>query len=65
LFASATKFDSGTGWPGFWQPLPNAVNETDDRLLGMLRTEIHCRRGGGHLGHVFDDGRDRPGCAIA
>ena len=56
LFSSKTKFDSGTGWPSFWQPLPKAVNEENDTTLGMVRTEIHCRRCGGHLGHVFDDG---------
>ncbi len=56
LFASETKFESGTGWPSFYQPLPNAVGETKDTSYGMVRTEIHCRRCGGHLGHVFDDG---------
>lgn len=56
LYASETKFESGTGWPSFYQPLPHAVGETRDSSFGMTRTAVHCSRCGGHLGHVFDDG---------
>lgn len=56
LFEGGTKFESGTGWPSFYQPLTNALSTSVDRSLMSVRTEVHCRRCGGHLGHVFDDG---------
>ena len=56
LFASETKFDSGTGWPSFWQSLDHAVGETSDTSFMMVRTAVHCAQCGGHLGHVFHDG---------
>ena len=56
LFSSETKFDSGTGWPSFYKPLPKAVGTSEDRSSVILQTEVHCRRCGGHLGHVYNDG---------
>lgn len=56
LYSSEHKFDSGTGWPSFWQAQANAIGTKQDRSFFMLRTECHCRRCGSHLGHIFDDG---------
>jgi peptide-methionine (R)-S-oxide reductase len=56
LYDSSTKYDSGTGWPSFFRPLPNAVLTSVDTSFGEVRNEVHCRRCGSHLGHVFDDG---------
>ena len=56
LFESSTKYESGSGWPSFWKPLPGAVATTTDSSHGMRRVEVHCQNCGGHLGHVFNDG---------
>lgn len=56
LYSSKTKYDSGTGWPSFWTPLPGGIAISTDHELGYARTEVHCKRCGGHLGHVFNDG---------
>lgn len=56
VYEAAVKFDSGTGWPSFWQAIPDAVRTMDDRFLLRVRTEVHCRRCGSHFGHIFDDG---------
>lgn len=56
LYSSETKYDSGTGWPSFWDAMPDAIGTSRDRKLFYVRTECHCRRCGSHLGHIFDDG---------
>jgi peptide-methionine (R)-S-oxide reductase len=56
VYSSAAKYESGTGWPSFFKPLPSAIGTREDDTLFARRTEVHCRRCGGHLGHVFDDG---------
>jgi peptide-methionine (R)-S-oxide reductase len=56
VFTSKTKFESGTGWPSFWQPIKGSIGTTRDTSFGVVRTEVHCAQCGGHLGHVFDDG---------
>jgi len=61
LFDAGTKFESGSGWPSFYQPMdPDAVETETDRAFFMTRTEVHCAKCGGHLGHIFDDARDQP-----
>jgi peptide-methionine (R)-S-oxide reductase len=56
LYSSTTKYESGTGWPSFWQPLEKGIATEKDTSFGMVRTSVHCSRCGGHLGHVFEDG---------
>ena len=56
VYSSKAKFESGTGWPSFWESIDDAVRTSVDRSFFMIRTEVHCRRCGGHLGHIFDDG---------
>jgi peptide-methionine (R)-S-oxide reductase len=61
VYSSEHKFDSGTGWPSFWQSLPGAIGTKEDNTLFSTRTEVHCRRCGGHFGHIFDDGPEPTG----
>jgi peptide-methionine (R)-S-oxide reductase len=61
LYASEQKYDSGTGWPSFWDALPDAIGTRPDNSLFAVRTEAHCRRCGSHLGHIFDDGPEPTG----
>jgi peptide-methionine (R)-S-oxide reductase len=61
LFSSETKFESATGWPSFWAPIEKAIGSTEDTTSDMVRTAVHCRRCGGHLGHVFNDGPEPTG----
>ena len=65
LFASDTKFESGTGWPSFYRPIEGAIETTTDRSYGMTRVEAHCSQCSGHLGHVFPDARSPPASATA
>ncbi len=61
LFSSTTKFESGTGWPSFWTAIDGSIGTSEERTLFLVRTEVHCRRCGGHLGHVFKDGPEPTG----
>lgn len=61
LFESVAKYESGSGWPSFWQPIPGAISLQEDTSHGMVRTEVHCSKCHGHLGHVFTDGPEPTG----